>query len=295
MDHDRLRALLEDVAGGAVTADDATRHLVSGPFRSSELGFAHLDHHRSLRHGIGEVVFGEGKTVHQLVAIVERLAMHGQCVLSTRLDQGKRDALRERFPGARISDAARTVTVHAPAEKGADSQEPFVAVLAAGTSDFPVAEEAVETLVAMNVACERIYDVGVTGLHRLLGVIDKVNAASALVVVAGMEGALPSVVAGLVGHPVFAVPSSIGYGASLGGIAALLAMLNSCAPGVTVSNIDNGFSAAFAAAGVARAVQKAAVHTAAAQQSALTTAAAQQSVMQKAAGHKPAVRKAAVA
>jgi len=247
-----LKELLDGVVNGLLTSDEAAERLMWGPFRRTELSFANLDHHRSLRHGVGEVVFGEGKTVAQLLTIVEHLSEDGQCVLSTRLDESKRRALSERFPDARVNEAARTATVNAPAAKGASSGEPFVAVLAAGTADLPVAEEATETLVAMNVAHERVYDVGVAGLHRLLRRLEEVNSAVALVVAAGMDGALPSVVSGLVARPVFAVPTSIGYGASLGGVAALLAMLNSCAPGVTVSNIDNGFSAAFAAAGVVR-------------------------------------------
>jgi NCAIR mutase (PurE)-related protein len=254
MDHSDLKELLDDVVNGLLTSDEAAKRLSRGPFRRTELPFANLDHHRGLRHGIGEVVFGEGKTVAQLVTIVENLSEDGKCVLTTRLDDTRRRALLERFPDSRVNEAARTVSVNAPAAKGALSCEPFVAVLAAGTSDFPVAEEATETLVAMNVAHERVYDVGVAGLHRLLRKLDEVNNASALVVVAGMEGALPSVVSGLLGRPVFAVPTSIGYGASFGGLAALLAMLNSCAPGVMVSNIDNGFSAAFSAASVVRAV-----------------------------------------
>jgi NCAIR mutase (PurE)-related protein len=253
MDQSDLKELLEDVASARLTPDEAACQLARGPFRRTELAFANLDHHRSLRDGIGEVVYGEGKSIEQLVTIVEHLSQDGRCVLSTRLNGPKRRALSKQFRDVRVNEAGRTVTVNAPAAKSAASGEPFVAVLAAGTSDLPVAEEAVETLVAMNVAHERIYDVGVAGLHRLLRKLEDISGATALVVAAGMEGALSSVVAGLVGRPVFAVPTSVGYGASFGGLAALLAMLNSCAPGVTVSNIDNGFSAAFAAAGVVRA------------------------------------------
>jgi len=260
MDRNDLKELLDDVVRGLLTSDAAAERLMQGPFRRTELSFANLDHHRGLRHGLGEVVFGEGKTIPQPLTIVERLSEDGQCALSTRLDQSKRRALGGRFPDARMNEVARTVTVNAPAAKGASSGEPFVAVLAAGTADLPVAEEAAETLVAMNVAHERVYDVGVAGLHRLFRRLGEVNSAVALVVAAGMEGALPSVVSRLVGRPVFAVPTSTGYGTGRGGVAALLAMLNSCAPGVTVSNIDNGFSAAFAAAGVVRAAVEGRTH-----------------------------------
>jgi NCAIR mutase (PurE)-related protein len=166
-------------------------------------------------------------------------------------------ALKARLPNGRANDIARTLIVHPPDEIAVRAPEPHVAILAAGTADLPVAEEACETCVAMGTAVARYYDVGVAGLHRLLSKAEAFQTATALVVVAGMEGALPSVVAGLLGRPVFAVPTSVGYGASFGGVAALLAMLNSCAPGVTVANIDNGFSAAFAACQVVRAAREA--------------------------------------
>jgi len=247
-----LRTLLEHVARGEVQLDEAVRNLREGPFRTSELGFATLDHHRTIRHGVGEVVYGESKTVEHLLAICEKLGEAGQPVLVTRLAPSKIEALSARFPTGRANAVARTFVANPPPAKNAASGEPFVAILAAGTSDIPVAEEASEVCVAMGVGYEQIYDVGVSGLHRLLGKVESLQRAAALVVIAGMEGALPSVVGGLVGAPVFAVPTSVGYGASFGGVAALLAMLNSCAPGVTVVNIDNGFSAAFAACNVVR-------------------------------------------
>lgn len=257
MDYKDLRNLLEEVVSGVLRPEAAAEKLATGPFKTTELEFATLDHHRSLRHRIGEVVYGEGKSQEQILAITERFAESGVPVLITRLDEAKRAALRVRFPQGRESVLGRTFTVNAPLAKGAASGEPFVAILAAGTSDLAVAEEAVETCVAMNTAFERYYDIGVAGLHRLLGKVESIQKASALVVVAGMEGALPSVVAGLIGRPLFAVPTSVGYGANFGGLAALLTMLNSCAPGVTVANIDNGFSAAFAAASVAHLIRDA--------------------------------------
>ncbi|MFC1661697.1 nickel pincer cofactor biosynthesis protein LarB [Gemmatimonadota bacterium] len=257
MTSEELRALVRAVAEGSVSSEEAVRALEEGPLRSDELAFATLDHHRRLRQGLSEVVFGEGKTTEEVLEIAARLVAPGVPVLLTRLSPDKRSALAENFPGARMNPRARTCLVNPPEEKGPDHGEPFVAVVSGGTADLPVAEEAVEVCVAKGVAVHRIYDVGVAGLHRVLQKVPKLRAAAAVVVVAGMEGALPSVVGGLVASPVFAVPTSVGYGASFQGLAALLAMLNSCAPGVTVSNIDNGLSAGIAAARVAKAVARA--------------------------------------
>lgn len=262
MNENDLLTLLEEVVSGVMEPRAAAERLKRGPFKQTDLGFANLDHHRAIRHRIGEVIYGESKTIEQILAIVDEFAAHRVPVLVTRLSEQKRAELRERFPDGRENAAARTFTVNAPLEKSLPTQrslnEPFVGILAAGTSDLPVAEEAVEVCVAMGVAFERVYDVGVAGIHRLLGKVDNLQKATALVVVAGMEGALPSVVAGLLGSkPIFAVPTSVGYGASFGGVSALLTMLNSCGPGVTVSNIDNGFSAAFAACNVVGAVNDA--------------------------------------
>jgi NCAIR mutase (PurE)-related protein len=251
---DDLKALLEGVAEGRVSPEEAAHRLKDGPLRQDDLEFATLDHHRSLRQGLAEVVYGEGKSIPQLLEIAGRLSAPGVPVLLTRLDQEKLVALEQRFPGARLNHRGRTFLVNPPEEKGPGDGSPFVAVVSAGTADLPVAEEAVEVCVAMGVAVQRIYDVGVAGLHRILSKVGSLREASAVVVVAGMEGALPSVVGGLVATPVFAVPTSVGYGASFHGLAALLGMLNSCAPGVTVSNIDNGFSAGIAAARVVKAV-----------------------------------------
>jgi NCAIR mutase (PurE)-related protein len=228
--------------------------LKDGPLRQDELSFATLDHHRHLRQGLAEVVYGEGKTIEEVLEIARRLSAPGVPVLLTRLSPEKLAALEERFPDARLNPRGRTCLVNPLPEMGSGDGRPFVAVVSGGTADLPVAEEAVEVCVAMGVPVHRIYDVGVAGLHRILSKVEKLREAAAVVVVAGMEGALPSVVGGLVGAPVFAVPTSVGYGASFHGLAALLAMLNSCAPGVTVSNIDNGFSAGIAAARVAKAV-----------------------------------------
>jgi hypothetical protein len=244
--------VLEGVRSGAVTPEQAALALRAGPFRRSELEFADVDHHRSLRHGLGEVIYGEGKTIEQILSITERLAHSGAPVLITRLESEKLSSLRQRYPQSRANDAARTFIVNPLPAKDSARGEPYVAVLAAGTGDLSVAEEACEVCVVMNTAFEKFYDVGVAGLHRLLNKTEKIQGASALVVVAGMEGALPSVVGGLFGKPLFAVPTSVGYGASFGGVAALLAMINSCAPGVAVVNIDNGFSAGFAACQVIR-------------------------------------------
>lgn len=251
-----LFKLLERVSEQSVAPDEAVRILQDGPFRRTQMQYADLDHHRTLRHGIGEVVYGEGKSADQIVSITEKLAADGRPVLITRLSEEKIAILTERFPDGRTNTAARTFIANSPAEKNSKTGEPFVAVLAAGTSDAFAAEEACEVCVAMDTAFERFYDVGVAGLHRLLDKRDEVQKASALVVVAGMEGALPSVVGGLFGKPLFAVPTSVGYGASFGGVSALLAMLNSCAAGVTVVNIDNGFSAGFAACQVVREINR---------------------------------------
>jgi NCAIR mutase (PurE)-related protein len=255
---DELKALLAAVADGTVSPDAAATRLREGPLRQDDLAFATLDHHRHLRQGLAEVVYGEGKTTEELLAIAERLSGPGVPVLLTRLDPEKIEALESRFPDARVNARGRTFTIHAPKERGPELGAPFVAVVSGGTADLPVAEEAIEVCVAMDVPVHRIYDVGVAGLHRILNKLERLREAAAVVVVAGMEGALPSVVGGLVSSPVFAVPTSVGYGASFQGLAALLAMLNSCAPGVTVSNIDNGFSAGIAAGRVAQAVASAA-------------------------------------
>jgi len=241
---DRLRALLDEVAAGALTVEEAEQRLAWSPVE--ELPFASVDHHRALRQGFPEVVFSQGKTAEQVVAIAERIAARGDGVLATRLAMDASEALAARFPQIELNPLGRTAWLP-PAEPISRKVLGTVLIVTAGTSDLPVAEEAAVTAAAFGNPVERLTDVGVAGIHRLLAQGDRLRSASVIIVIAGMEGALPSVVGGLVAVPVIAVPTSVGYGASFGGIAALLGMLNSCASGVTVVNIDNGFGAAAAA------------------------------------------------
>lgn len=234
--------LLERFRRGAAERDDVLRAFQAAPL--TDLGFARVDTHRGLRKGFPEVIFGERKTPAQVVAIARHIWRQDGRVLVTRVTVDHARALRRQFRLARHWETARCVTI----EKTPLPKRPgTVAILCAGTSDLPVAEEAAVTAEIMGNRVERIFDVGVAGLHRLLGSLEPLQRARVIVAVAGMEGALPSVVAGLVACPVIAVPTSVGYGASLGGLAALLGMLNSCASGVTVVNIDNGFGAGYAA------------------------------------------------
>jgi len=232
----KLRELLGAVASGNVPVGDAVEQLKALPFE--DLGFAKVDHHRELRRGFPETVLCEGKTPDQVVDIVSTIRAHGNNVLATRCRPDVADAVRRAHPDANYHEVARsvTITVNPPVQL-----EGFVAVVCAGTSDIPVAEEAAVACGSIGCEVRRVYDVGVAGLHRLLEQRRVLDEANALVVCAGMEGALASVVGGLVGKPVIAVPTSIGYGASFGGLAALLSMLNSCATGVAVVNIDNGY------------------------------------------------------
>ena len=242
MDRARVLELLRRVASNEVDPEQAVRQLSLAPFET--LDFATVDHHRALRQGYPEVIYGEGKNPEQVVAIAERLMAHAQVALVTRTDVATRQALRERFADAVVNDVARTVRIgtYTP-----DVKRGTILIITAGTSDLPVAEEAAESAIAMGNSVARLNDVGVAGIHRLLSQGDALTRAGVVIVVAGMDGALPSVVGGLVACPVIAVPTSVGYGASLGGLAALFTMLNSCAAGVTVVNIDNGFGAAAAA------------------------------------------------
>lgn len=244
MNADRLRTLLAHVANGKVEIEDALAEVRHLPFE--DLGFARVDHHRSLRTGVPEVIYGEGKTVEQILAIAKRLVANEQNVLVTRLSEESATELQREIPEMQYDPVARLARViRKPATPKAVGT---VLVVAAGTTDIPVAEEAVGTLEALGHPVERLYDVGVAGLHRLLSAKEEITRASALIVVAGMEGALPSVVAGLVERPVIGVPTSVGYGAAMGGLTALFGMLTACATGITVVNIDNGFGAAMAAA-----------------------------------------------
>ncbi len=240
MNSTEIRALLEQLTRGELSLDATVVELATR-YRThplEDLGFARVDHHRASRQGFPEVVLGLGKTPAQVAAIAARIVARGHSLLVTRADRVMFDAVQAEVPGATYHELARAVTLSqgeiAPGGGG-------VLVAAAGTSDLPVAEEAAVTAEVMGNTVDRLYDVGVAGLHRLLREHERLAAARVIVVVAGMEGALPSVVAGLVGVPVIAVPTSIGYGASFGGLAALLGMLNSCANGVSVVNIDNGF------------------------------------------------------
>jgi pyridinium-3,5-biscarboxylic acid mononucleotide synthase len=246
---EQLESLLVEVAAGRLAPESALERLRHLPFE--DLPFARIDHHRALRQGQTEVVFCEGKTLEQVVAICERLEAATGSFLGTRASQPMADALLARFPRLAWSPVARTVHL-APPDRPPPTAGP-VLVVCAGTSDLPVAEEAAVVAEALGTRVERLVDVGVAGLHRLIAANETLQRARVVIVVAGMEGALPSVVGGLVAVPVIAVPTSVGYGASFGGLAALLGMLNSCAAGVTVVNIDNGFGAAAAASRICRA------------------------------------------
>jgi len=238
----QLEALLTQVAAGTITPQEGLEQLRFLPYE--DIGFARIDHHRSLRQGVPEVIFCEGKTVDQVRSIGERILNHQSNLLATRVSPEAAEALLTLSPQADYNAIARTVVVQQttpPPTAG------VVLVAAAGTSDMPVAEEAVVTARALGSTVQTVYDVGVAGLHRLLDTRDLLFAARVIVVVAGMEGALASVVGGLVDKPVVAVPTSVGYGANFGGLAPLLAMLNSCAAGVAVVNIDNGFGAGYMA------------------------------------------------
>lgn len=238
MDREKLRELLEALARGAVSPEQALGRLRALPVE--DLRFARVDLHRSLRHGVPEAVFCEGKTAEQVVAIVRRLAETHDNVLATRAGAAAVQALLASGLECRVHEAARLVVVKPRSREGVG----LIVVVSAGTSDLAVAEEAAVTAEAMGNRVERIYDCGVAGLHRLVPHLDRLSEANAIIAVAGMEGALPSVIGGLVDRPVIGVPTSVGYGASFGGVTALLAMLNSCAPGVSVVNIDNGYGAA---------------------------------------------------
>ncbi len=246
---ERVKELLAGVKSGQIEIDAALEELKNLPFE--DLGFAVVDHHRELRNSFAEVIFCQGKTAGQTVAIASSIAGRGQNILATRCDSATAGALLEALPAAEYHELARVVALRqAPPVPMTGS----IAVLCAGTADIPVAEEAAVCAEVMGSRVERVYDVGVAGLHRLLARREVISRARVLIVVAGMEGALASVVGGMFSRPVIAVPTSVGYGASFGGISALLTMLNSCAAGVTVVNIDNGFGAAFAASLINRQV-----------------------------------------
>lgn len=236
-----LLSLLKKVRDGEMPPDEAMLILRKEPYE--DLGYAKVDHHRSLRQGAAEVVFGAGKTPEQICGIVKSVSKDTECVLVTRVDNECARYLKSKLPSAVYHDKARICTVGSMPDKS----KSYIAVVTGGTGDIPVAEEAAVTAEALGSRVERVYDVGVAGLHRLLDKLDVLMGAKAVVAVAGMEGALASVVGGLVGVPVIAVPTSIGYGASFEGLSALLSMINSCSSGVSVVNIDNGFGAGYLA------------------------------------------------
>ncbi|MBC7324800.1 MAG: nickel pincer cofactor biosynthesis protein LarB [Moorella sp. (in: Bacteria)] len=243
----QLKNLLQSYKDGRLDLEAVIQELKV--LKDEDLGFAKVDHHRALRNGFPEVIFGQGKTREQVATIASRLAAAGSTVLVTRTTRDVYQEVATHLPAAEFNELARTIVVEAGEIKPTGGT---VAILSAGTADLPVAEEAAVTAAVMGNKVERIYDVGVAGIHRLLGRMEVVRRADVVVVVAGMEGALASVVAGLVDRPVIAVPTSVGYGASFGGLAALLTMLNSCAAGIGVVNIDNGFGAAALATTITR-------------------------------------------
>lgn len=248
MDEARLLDLLSRVKDGSTPVETAVSELRQLPF--ADLGFAMVDHHRAIRQGVPEVILGQGKTAEQIVAIARELARTGQNVLVTRVDPAHVDAILRDVPGMTHHAAARTCTLVQSEIRPLSAER--IALVSAGTSDLPVAEECAETLRMLGVTFERVFDIGVAGIHRLFHKRPLLDAADVIIVVAGMEGALASVIGGLVQAPIIAVPTSIGYGAAFEGIAALCGMLTSCASGITVVNIDNGFGAAFAAARILR-------------------------------------------
>jgi len=253
MDRSRLAQLLQAVQTGQVDVSAALVQLEQLPF--ADLSYARVDHHRALRQGMAEVIFAPGKTAEQIAGVAARLIAAGQDVLVTRLAATVFEDVAARVPELVYRAAARTASFqHAPRPL---TSEDKVAVVTAGTSDVPIAEEAIETLRLAGIGCRRFFDVGVAGLHRLLAVLPELTRAEAVIVIAGMEGALPSVVGGLVAAPVIAVPTSIGYGTALSGFTALLGMLTSCASGITVVNIDSGFGAAMAVVRQVRARERA--------------------------------------
>lgn len=241
MDKGKLEKLLSQVQSGEMSIEQALEKLSVLPY--DDLGFARLDLHRDLRTGIPEIIFCQGKTIPQVTSIFERLYQHHARVMGTRATPEMAAAVKERFPEAQFDPSSRLITINAEKIQAFDEKSPYILVACAGTSDLPVAEEAAQTAEFLGSRVLRSYDVGVAGIHRLLGNLDLIRGASVIISVAGMEGALTSVIGGLASCPVIGVPTSVGYGASFNGLAALLAMLNSCATGVAVVNIDNGFGA----------------------------------------------------
>ncbi|MGN0703026.1 MAG: nickel pincer cofactor biosynthesis protein LarB [Lentihominibacter sp.] len=250
MDEKLIRELMHKVHTGEISVDDACAKLRDLPYK--DLGFANVDNHRALRTGFPEVIYCQGKTSEQIRDIMKELVAKGGSIMGTRATAADYEAVRESLPDAEFFETARIIAVIDEESRSTDENMKSVAVVTAGTADIPVAEEAAVTAEILGNKVKRIYDVGVAGIHRLLGKLDEIRSADVIIVVAGMEGALASVVGGLADVPVIAVPTSIGYGANLGGVSALLSMLNSCANGVGVVNIDNGFGAAYLASVINR-------------------------------------------
>jgi len=248
MDSESLHKLLRSVATNKISVEDAFKSLLH--FSYEDIDFAHIDHHRSLRKGFPEVIFGQGKTADQIISIMEKMLQQESIVLVTRVDQQKATSVISRYPDATYHEDAKMIVCK---KKDIPKQgKGTILIISAGTSDIPVAKEAYLTAENMGNHVAAVFDVGVAGIHRLFNHKKKIDHASVLVVVAGMEGALPSVVAGMVSRPVIAVPTSIGYGVNLGGLTALFAMLNSCSSNVAVVNIDNGFGAGYMASVINR-------------------------------------------
>ncbi len=242
MNADKLKKLLEEIKEGSVSVDKGLDELKKMPFK--DLGHSKVDHHREIRSGYPEVIFCQGKTVEHVLQIAEQMVENGSNVLGTRAGEVIFDAVQERFSEAKIDRLSRTIAIKSKKFK---SPQTYISVITAGTSDIPVAEEAAVTAEFYDNKVIRFYDIGVAGIHRINKHLDEIRGARVNIVVAGMEGALPSVIGGLVDKPVIAVPTSVGYGASFKGVAALLGMLNSCASGLSVVNIDNGFGAGYLA------------------------------------------------
>lgn len=242
MNQDQLLKLISDIQNGALGTEDALSKLKHLPF--TDLGFAQIDNHRALRVGYPEVIYGQGKTIQHLQSITEHMQSTGSNILVTRVGLDAYEAIKTQIPHASYNPLGRTISV---VNQSLTPTKDYIAIVCAGTSDLPVLEEAYETAILFGNRVEKIVDVGVAGIHRLFNRMDVLLGAKVVIVIAGMEGALASVVAGLVSSPVIAVPTSVGYGANLGGLTTLLSMVNSCASGVTVVNIDNGFGAAYSA------------------------------------------------
>jgi len=243
MDLSLLKKILVDLKKGKISIEECMEQLKDLPFKN--IGIACIDHHRKIRKGVSEVIFGKEKEAHEIISIMKEMYSKGENILVTKLSEDKARTINKEYPEAEYNKKACTlILINRPIKLAGKGT---ILVVSAGTSDIPIAEEAFVTAKFLGNNVDKLYDVGVAGLHRLFSHMEKIKEASVIIVVAGMEGALPSVIAGIVEKPVIAVPTSVGYGASFSGIAALLSMLNSCAPGVTVVNIDNGFGAAYAA------------------------------------------------